>query len=257
MNMQVSLWPKSLRTDCLRRAVQSYNSFRVEWPAFPRSALPPRDNRNIAKLTHRTQVYMKELRELQQQYPGLVQLLTRKDVARLAGVSTATIKRDVKRGLLKEIAPNARRRRYHPKDVEAYLAAKFPALAYTKRRLSTIQTAGNPSGGDVETPDGNDSPARPDAKMAGSGAKGADCPENPPKAQQREVSRPIMHFFCRTPHAPVFQPNPTTRELQFDRSDGLGQPPLFSKILLQIFADAWLRRRAIELWRVPAAFRNN
>lgn len=257
MNMQVSLWPKSLRTDCLRRAVQSYNSFRVEWPAFPRSALPPRDNRNIAKLTHRTQVYMKELRELQQQYPGLVQLLTRKDVARLAGVSTATIKRDVKRGLLKEIAPNARRRRYHPKDVEAYLAAKFPALAYTKRRLSTIQTAGNPSGGDVETPDGNDSPARPDAKMAGSGAKGADCPENPPKAQQREVSRPIIYYFSKNPGPPLFRCFSFPSLPKFDDGNGVGQRVNFSKSRLQFIPDTLLLRRAIQLWRGVSPFRTN
>ncbi len=200
---------------------------------------------------------MKELEELQKQFPGLVKLLTRKDVARLAGVSVATIKRDVKRGLLKEIIVNARRRRFHPKDVEAYLAAKFPALAYTKRRLLTVEMASTMPSSNVETHDGNDSPPPQDAKTGGSVAKVENSGGKSGQTQEKGDSGPIMLFFCKTPHAPVFQPNPPTRGLQFDRSDGLGQPPLFSKILLQIFADARPRRRAIELWRVPAAFRNN
>jgi predicted site-specific integrase-resolvase len=65
----------------------------------------------------------------------LVKLLTRKDVARLAGVSTATIKRDVKAGLLEEIRFNNRRRRYHPDAVAAYLAAQYPHASYRHRTL--------------------------------------------------------------------------------------------------------------------------
>ena len=76
--------------------------------------------------------------------PEIVRLYTRKDVARFAGVSTGTIKRDVKAGLLEEIRHNKRRRRYHPKAVAAYLAAKYPADSYRHRIILAHAAAGEP-----------------------------------------------------------------------------------------------------------------
>ena len=72
-------------------------------------------------------------RDGNEQRAGIVRLLTRKDVAVLAGVSTHTIKRDVKAGLLEEIRFNKRRRRYHPDAVALYLAAKYPDASYKHR----------------------------------------------------------------------------------------------------------------------------
>lgn len=64
---------------------------------------------------------------------GLVRLLDRKEIARLADVSVATIKRDAKRGRIAEIRFNARRVRYHPDAVAQYLRGKYPAESYAQR----------------------------------------------------------------------------------------------------------------------------
>lgn len=60
---------------------------------------------------------------------GLAELLTRKDVAQLNGISVATVKRDVKRGRLPEIAQNGRRKRYFPAVVAAYLVGNYSQAA--------------------------------------------------------------------------------------------------------------------------------
>ena len=71
---------------------------------------------------------------------GLPELLTRKDVARLAGVSVYTVKRDVRRGLLPEIPHNGRRRRYFPAVVAAYLAGNYSEAARVHETLLAQMT---------------------------------------------------------------------------------------------------------------------
>lgn len=60
---------------------------------------------------------------------GLAELLTRKDVAQLNGISVATVKRDVRRGRLPEIVQNGRRKRYFPAVVAAYLVGNYSQAA--------------------------------------------------------------------------------------------------------------------------------
>lgn len=146
------------------------------------------------------------MKELQQQFPGLVPLLTRKDVARLAGVTTHTIKRDVKRGLLKEIVQNARRRRYHPKVVEEYLTANYPATAYTRRRLSSVRSTKSNPDGNLDKVNSNDSSTAASVKTPESRPKIENSPENSGETGQNRGPGSIIKFLQQSAISALFRP---------------------------------------------------
>ena len=66
----------------------------------------------------------------------LSQQYTRKDIARLAKISVDTVKRDVKKGKLREIPNGSRRRRYWEEDVVAYLDGRYPRSVFYHKPLT-------------------------------------------------------------------------------------------------------------------------